>query len=141
MATASTPASFAVFHNKDTLNGAPDKLLGPEGKQGKIYVKKSGDGRIVQKMFLQKGFDWISTVKPLLPGCPDWCPATHFGYLESGTMGLEFPDGTTQTVRAGETYYVAPGHRPIISEDTVMFEFSQDPTYEKIAEKAASQAQ
>lgn len=40
----------------------------------------------------------------MLPGCPEWCPATHFGYLESGKMGIQMQDGSTKTINAGETY-------------------------------------
>merc|ERR1711998_529696 len=69
---------------------------------------------------------------PMLPkdadgNCPQWCPATHFGYLESGEMGLELKDGTKQVVKAGESYLVGPGHRPIMNKAAVMIEFSQDP--------------
>lgn len=44
-------------------------------------------------------------------------------------MDVEFEDGSKKTVRAGESYYVPPGHIPHIPEDTVMIEFSQDTTY------------
>ncbi len=59
------------------------------------------------------GFDWTASVKPLLPDHPDWCPSTHFGYLESGEMRVHMQDGTEQTVKAGETYFIPPGHLPV----------------------------
>ena len=54
---------------------------------------------------------------------------THFGYLESGKMEIEMENGEKSIINAGDTYFVPPGHIPIINEDTVMIEFSQDNTY------------
>ena len=56
-------------------------------------------------------------------------------------MGLEFKDGSKKTVKAGESYLVPPGHRPIMDKATVMIEFSQDPTWTKaMGEEAATAA-
>ena len=68
--------------------------------------------------------------------CPQWCPATHFGYLESGEMGIELKDGTKKVIKAGESYLVPPGHRPIMDKAAVMVEFSQDPTWTKAVENS-----
>merc|ERR1712224_33461 len=87
------------------------------------------------------GFDWRANVKPILPGCPDWCPATHFGYLESGEMTVQMQDGTKKTVKAGETYFVPPGHLPIIEKGAVMVEFAQEQVYQSkefLEKKAAA---
>ena len=83
---------------------------------------------------------------------------THFGYLESGSMGIKFkddpdnikiikvgrlcgnqnsrasplraPDSLVDSrTQAGETYLVPPGHIPVMNEDAVMVEFTQDTTY------------
>ena len=107
----------------------PDKVMGPEGKQAKMFISKYEEGRQASRIEIDAGFDWRASIQPHLPGKPDWCPATHFGYLESGVMKIEMQDGTTKTIKAGETYFVPPGHIPIIEEKTVMIEFSQDTTY------------
>ena len=68
-----------------------------------MWLKKDlPDGRQVQRIFLPKGFDWVKNISPLLSKAGEgpvmWCPATHFGYLESGTMGIklkESPDTVT----------------------------------------------
>eukprot|EP00277_Geminigera_cryophila_P009649 CAMPEP_0179405780 /NCGR_PEP_ID=MMETSP0799-20121207/488_1 /TAXON_ID=46947 /ORGANISM="Geminigera cryophila, Strain CCMP2564" /LENGTH=123 /DNA_ID=CAMNT_0021176689 /DNA_START=274 /DNA_END=645 /DNA_ORIENTATION=- len=103
----------------------PTKDMG----MAKMFTTQLEGGRMVNRIELKAGFDWRATVKPKLPGCPDWCPATHFGYLESGQMDIEMQDGTKKTVKAGETYYVPPGHLPTVPMDTVMIEFAQDTTY------------
>lgn len=107
----------------------PDKVMGPEGKQAKMFLSKFDEGRQASKIIIDAGFDWRETVKPHLPGNPDWCPATHFGYLESGEMKVEMQDGSIKTIKAGETYFVPAGHIPVFEEKTVMIEFSQDTTY------------
>lgn len=107
----------------------PDKVIGPEGKQAKMFIKKYDEGRQAVRLEIDKGFNWRESIKPHLPGCPDWCPATHFGYLESGLMKVEMQDGSIMTINAGETYFVPPGHIPILEEKSVMIEFSQDTTY------------
>merc|ERR1719473_1444745 len=83
----------------------------------------------MMRIQLEKGFDWTKNISPMLPGNPEWCPATHFGYLQSGEMGIQMKDGTMHTIKAGESYYVPPGHAPVMEQDAVMVEFSQDPTY------------
>ena len=136
-----------------------------------MWLKKDlPDGRQVQRIFIPKGFDWVKTISPMLSKAGEgpvmWCPVTHFGYLESGSMGIKFKDDpdnikiikvgrprgnqisrarhrgdacsmawqehrTHRSIRtqAGETYLVPPGHIPIMNEDAVMIEFTQDTTY------------
>ena len=122
--------STVIFHkNMNGDTATPDKIIGPEGKQSRIWVKKEAN-RQVSRIEIDGGFDWRESIKPLLPNQPDWCPMTHFGYIESGKMGIQMKDSNEiKTISAGETYYVPPGHIPIVEEDTVMVEFSQDTTY------------
>mgnify|MGYP006166404397 FL=1 len=50
-------------------------------------------------------------------------------------MGIEFKDGSpNQVIKAGESYLVGPGHRPVMDKGAVMIEFSQDPTWTKAVE-------
>jgi len=118
----------------------------------------------VQRIFIPKGFDWVKTISPMLSKAGEgpvmWCPVTHFGYLESGSMGIKFKDDPDNIkiikvgrpcgnqisraspparrggaghwsicAQAGETYLVPPGHIPVMNEDAVMVEFTQDTTY------------
>mmetsp|Transcript_3769 Transcript_3769/g.9180 ORF Transcript_3769/g.9180 Transcript_3769/m.9180 type:complete len:132 (-) Transcript_3769:1393-1788(-) len=108
----------------------PTKIMGEAGgPQAKAYITKFDGGRQAMRLYIDAGFDWKKSVAPMLPGCPEWCPATHFGYLESGKMGIQMQDGSTKTINAGETYMVPPGHLPVLTENAVMVEFSQDTTY------------
>lgn len=138
-AGAQTPAAYFTAPTPVVCtpcdDAPPDKMFGPEGASAMMWMNKLPDGRQVARLKVQKGFDWRASISPILPGCPEWCPATHFGYLESGSMGIKMKDGTERVIRAGETYLVPPGHLPIMSEDAVMVEFSQDTTYTKDIKK------
>ena len=107
----------------------PTKILGEPGKQAKMFIFKLPDGKQINRIEIQAGFSWTDYIKPVLPGCPDWCPATHFGYLESGKMIVKIKNECTISVESGDAYLIEPGHVPIIEEDTVMIEFTQDTTY------------
>ena len=94
-------------------------------------------GLQAMEICLDVGFDWASMVGTNLPGCPTWCPATHFGYLKSGTMTMSFEDGSPEVViNAGDTYHIGPGHRPSVGDvPAVMVEFSQDPAVQKMVDE------
>ena len=76
--------------------------------KAQAHVVNLGD-KTSMKIVLEPGFDWVSEVGPKLPGCPAWCPANHFGYLEKGTMKVKYQDGSDVTINAGESYLIPPG--------------------------------
>ena len=91
-----------------------------------VNLEKSG--KKAMKLSLPPGFDWAKEIAPKLPGCPASCPATHFGYMVSGSMKVAYDDGTEETIEAGQTYFVKPGHIPTILEgpNAEAIEFSED---------------
>lgn len=112
----------------------PTKIMGKEGCPcAKVWVTKK-DGRQMMRICADKDFNWTESVKPNLPGNPDWCPASHFGYLEKGSMDVKMQNGDIVKVRQGASYFIAPGHLPTFHEDTVMIEFSQDQELTKMVE-------
>ena len=117
-----------VFQTPESL-GAPTKEMA--GAKMWIFTH---EGKKMSRIAIEAGFDWKKTVAPMLPGCPEWCPATHFGYLESGEMGVKTKDGGEYTIKAGQSYLIPPGHLPVMDKDAVMVEFSQDETYAKVLE-------
>lgn len=61
---------------------------------------------------------------PLLKGLPgDACPCPHWGYVFSGRFVVRYADHE-ETISAGDTFYLHPGHVPVFLEDTEMFELS-----------------
>ncbi len=68
---------------------------------------------------------------PLLKGLPnDQCQCPHWGYVIKGSMRVSYADHE-ETIRAGDAYYIAPGHSVAIEEDTEAVEFSPKEELEK----------
>ena len=58
-------------------------------------------------------------------GLPDEsCQCPHWGILLKGVWRVPLTDGRVGTVRAGEAYYLPPGHHFEVVEDSEYIEFS-----------------
>jgi hypothetical protein len=61
---------------------------------------------------------------PLFAGLPDdRCQCPHWGVVVSGRVVMRYPDHD-ETFTAGDAYYIAPGHLPLVFEGTEVVEFS-----------------
>jgi hypothetical protein len=61
---------------------------------------------------------------PLFRGLPDdRCQCPHWGVVLEGRVGFRFGDGE-QVAEAGEAYYAAPGHTPVMYAGARIVEFS-----------------
>ena len=61
---------------------------------------------------------------PLLQGLPGGnCSCPHWGYVVSGQVTYRFADHE-ETFEAGDAFYVAPGHIPIVVAGTEILQFS-----------------
>jgi hypothetical protein len=61
---------------------------------------------------------------PYLRGLPDdRCQCPHWGYVVSGEMHVRYAD-REETIRAGDAYFLAPGHAVIMEANTELVEFS-----------------
>ena len=61
---------------------------------------------------------------PLFHGLPDdryQCP--HWGVVTSGSLTMRYAD-RDETYTAGDAYYAAPGHTPVLTAGTEIIEFS-----------------
>ena len=63
-----------------------------------------------------------------LPGGRCQCP--HWGYVIKGRMRIKYADHD-EVISAGEVYYMAPGHIPVIEEAVELVEFSPRGEYQK----------
>lgn len=76
-----------------------------------------------------------------LPGNACQCP--HWGILLKGEYRVPFTDGRVETIRAGEVYYLPPGHRFECVADAEGIEFSPTrelrETYEVVGRNTKSQ--
>jgi len=65
-----------------------------------------------------------SDPSPLFRGLPDdRCQCPHWGYVLSGQLTVTYSD-STETLRAGDAYYLRPGHLTVLTDGTEVVEFS-----------------
>src|SRR5438045_8221075 len=75
--------------------------------------------------------------EPLFKGLPDdRCQCPHWGYVIKGQVRIRYKDHE-ETLKAGDVYYLAPGHTTFFDEDTELVEFSPKGEYQKTIEVAA----
>lgn len=61
---------------------------------------------------------------PLFAALPDGrCQCPHWGYVLEGEITLRYADHD-EVVRAGEVYYAAPGHIPLVERSAAIIELS-----------------
>jgi hypothetical protein len=61
---------------------------------------------------------------PLFRGLPDdRCQCPHWGVVKSGSLTMRYAD-RDETFSAGDAYYAAPGHLPLVFAGTEVVEFS-----------------
>lgn len=62
---------------------------------------------------------------PLLKGLHnDSCHCPHWGYIFEGTFRIIYDDGREEMMKAGDVFYMPPGHTAIVEEDIKLVEFS-----------------
>jgi glyoxylate utilization-related uncharacterized protein len=44
------------------------------------------------------------------------CQVAHWGYVIEGSWTIGYLDGSTETVAAGEVFYLPPGHNSVVTE-------------------------
>jgi hypothetical protein len=71
---------------------------------------------------------------PLLKGLPDdLCSCPHWGYVIKGQMRVSYADGQ-EVIRAGDLYYLPPGHTGVVDEDFECIEFSPPAAHEQVVD-------
>jgi prepilin-type processing-associated H-X9-DG protein len=64
-------------------------------------------------------------LRPLLQGLPgDRCECPHHGYVFSGSINVQYADGSVEVSRAGDLYYWPAGHVGWTDEGVRFIEFS-----------------
>lgn len=66
------------------------------------------------------------------------CPVPHWGYLIEGSWTVGYTDGSTETINAGEVFYLPSGHDRVFTETgCLMAEFSPAAETEAFMEEIA----
>ncbi len=53
------------------------------------------------------------------------CQEPHWGYVIAGAFTARYAEGDTETLSAGQTYYLRPGHNVHIDSDVDLVEFTR----------------
>ena len=104
----------------------------PEQKIAPGYASRFADwgGITVAFEHAEAGQDASAMVK----GLPDdRCQAPHWGFLFTGKVTVDYGD-RSETIEAGQAYYIAPGHRITFHEDSDALEFTPTDELEKTFE-------
>jgi class 3 adenylate cyclase len=62
----------------------------------------------VGELVSEPGWRWSEHVRPTVGGA--WCQSRHVGFVISGSLGVDFPDGTRFTFGPGDVFDIPPGH-------------------------------
>ena len=69
---------------------------------------------------------------PLLQGLPgNLCQCPHWGYVRAGRLRVSYAD-RTETLDAGDLYYMPSGHTIAAEEDVELIEFSPPQGYDEV---------
>lgn len=64
---------------------------------------------------------------PLLEGLKNnSCQVPHWGYILKGSLKLKYDDGKEVVLKAGDVFYMAPGHTASVVEDLKLIDFSPE---------------
>ncbi len=92
--------------------------------KGKVLPMINGWGGLtVDVNNAPKGTDFT----PLLEGLEnDHCQVPHWGYVVKGSVLIQYEDGTSETFKEGEAFYMKPGHTAKVLEDLQLVSFSPE---------------
>jgi hypothetical protein len=88
----------------------------------RLEVGRAGEAR-VKRMVYPPGFRWSVDMKPSVG--TDLCMHAHVGFLVSGEIHVEYPDGCVVEHRAPQIVAIEPGHDGWVvgREPVVLIEF------------------
>jgi hypothetical protein len=92
----------------------PHLTAGPSGRRHAPAVAPLG-GFTLGWLSFEPGWRWSECVKPVAG--TDSCQVSHVGYAVSGRITVRLDDGTEQTVIAGNSYTIPPGHDAWVESD------------------------
>lgn len=101
--------------------GLTELPVGQEGGGIRIAGAPDWGGQAANYIELPAGTD----LGPMLKGLPDdMCPARHWGYIIDGAIEVRYTDGTEETMREGDLFYMPAGHTAKVLEDVKFVDFS-----------------
>jgi hypothetical protein len=99
----SEPVSVSKLQAKS--HDTPDETRAPD--KTRVEVVRL-EGYTLGRLNLAPGWRWSECIKPVAG--TDSCQVSHVGYMVSGQITVQMSDGSSQVVRAGDSYTIPPGH-------------------------------
>jgi hypothetical protein len=114
------------------MRGSKDDLpVAVDVPQGTVRQAEWG-GMMVERGTFRQQVD----AAPLYAGLPDdRCQCPHWGYVIAGELHFRYAD-REEVYRAGDAYYVPPGHTTVIGAGCEYVEFSPADGYRETAAAA-----
>lgn len=83
-------------------------------------------------------------LSPMLMGLKNnSCQVPHWGYIIKGVLWLQYDNGEEVVLKAGDLFYMSPGHKAKVQEDLKLFDFSPQDEFKELVghleKKAAEQ--
>src|SRR3989337_4184245 len=72
------------------------------------------------------------------------CQVPHWGYIVKGVMRLQYDNGKVVILKAGDLFYMAPGHKAKVEEDLKLLDFNPENEFKELVshlEKKAAEPQ
>jgi class 3 adenylate cyclase len=115
------------------LNEPSDVRRFPHGRIDIVDM----DDHVVGRLVHEPGWRWSNDVKPIAG--TDFCQFHHVGYVVSGRMRAQMPDGTELEMGPEEVFEIPPGHDAWVvgDEPWVAIDFEGMRTYAKHLDAAA----
>jgi hypothetical protein len=112
----------------------PDPWLAPVKEAARrdagsvqLEICPAGSARVKRAIY-PAGFRWSVDMKPVVG--TDLCMHAHVGFLLSGAIRIEYPDGCTVEYEAPQVVAVEPGHDGAVVGDApavlIEFDFEED---------------
>ncbi|MFL5532346.1 MAG: cupin domain-containing protein [Gemmatimonadales bacterium] len=105
-----TPVSVTKLETKS--HDTPDETRTPP--KTRVDVVRL-EGFTIGRFTFAPGWRWAECIKPVAG--TDSCQLSHVGYAVSGQATIHLDDGTEQTIRAGQSYTIPPGHDAWVEGD------------------------
>ena len=98
-----TPVAVSAFEVKS--HDAPDERRTPP--KTRVDIVRLG-GFTIGRFTFEPGWRWDECIKPAVG--TDTCQNSHVGTALSGAITIQLADGSEQTIKAGDSYTIPPGH-------------------------------
>ena len=72
------------------------------------------------------------------------CQVPHWGYIIKGVMRLQYDNGKVVILKAGDLFYMAPGHKAKVEENLKLLDFNPQDEFKELVshlEKKAAEQQ